>query len=56
MDAGPGGLADLPGHDLAGVETLAVDGVSVRSSRHHELPAVHVPATSGRKELRRSPV
>ncbi|WP_405868992.1 hypothetical protein OG407_00940 [Streptomyces sp. NBC_01515] len=35
----PGGLADLLGSDLAGAETLAVDGKSARGLRHGEIPA-----------------
>jgi predicted transposase YbfD/YdcC len=32
-DTCPGGLADLLGHDLAGTDTLAIDGKSARGSR-----------------------
>jgi hypothetical protein len=35
----PGGLADLLEYDPAGADTLAVDGKSVRGSRHQETPA-----------------
>ncbi|MET9763740.1 transposase family protein [Streptomyces sp. NPDC006372] len=40
----PGGFADLTGQDLAGADTVAVDGKCARGSRHGAVPAVHPPA------------
>ncbi|WUJ15324.1 ISAs1 family transposase [Streptomyces sp. NBC_00390] len=43
-DTCPGGLADLLGCDLAGTDTLAVDGKTARGSRSGDTPAAHLLA------------
>ncbi|MEU4303853.1 ISAs1 family transposase [Kitasatospora aureofaciens] len=40
----PGGLADLTGADLAGSDSVAVDGKTARGSRHGTSPAAHLLA------------
>ncbi|MFB7668607.1 ISAs1 family transposase [Kitasatospora sp. NPDC056138] len=40
----PGGLADLTGSDLAGSDSVAVDGKAARGSRRGQTPAAHLLA------------